>query len=451
MRFDIILPKHVKDIIERIEAAGFEAYAVGGCVRDAILGHEPADWDITTSAKPEQVKSLFQRTVDTGLQHGTVTVLMEDEGYEVTTYRIDGEYTDHRRPDQVAYTNNLLEDLKRRDFTINAMAYNGHGEVVDAFGGLTDLESGIIRCVGVADERFHEDALRMLRAIRFAARFGYDIERKTIEAIRHHSDSIINVSAERIQVELTKTLISKHPEYIYKLHEYGLMKHIMPEFEAIIGVTQNNPYHVYTVDQHTLKALMSVENTKVLRWAMLLHDFGKADTKTVDEAGVEHFYNHGVISAKKAKAIFNRLKFDNDTRDRVVHLIQYHDYFIEPNIRTVRRMMRKIGTAYFMDYIAMRRADVLSQRPEWIEDRLATVDEVVACYDEVIQKAQCVKISDLNITGKDIIALGLKTGPNIGIVLSKLLDAVVETPELNTYEQLKTLAEAMVDEINDLQ
>ena len=288
----IQLPEKVSSIIKALEEAGYEAYAVGGCVRDSVLGRNPQDWDITTSAKPQEVKRLFSHTIDTGIQHGTVTVMLEREGFEVTTYRIDGEYEDARHPKEVTYTSNLLEDLKRRDFTINAMAYNESHGLVDAFDGIGDLERKCIRCVGNPKERFMEDALRMLRALRFGAQLGFSVEENTFQAIRELSPTIGKISAERIQTELVKLLTSPNPQEMRKVYESGIADVVLPEFSRLMETTQENPHHCYTVREHTLRVLENVPNDKVLRLAALFHDIAKPVCKTVDEKGVAHFYGH---------------------------------------------------------------------------------------------------------------------------------------------------------------
>ena len=321
----IQIPEKANEIITTLTAAGYEAYVVGGCVRDAILGREAADWDITTNARPEQVKALFPRTVDTGLQHGTVTVLNGKEGFEVTTYRIDGEYLDGRHPEQVLFTPNLLEDLKRRDFTINAMAYNEKEGLVDAFGGIGDLERGQIRCVGDPRERFTEDALRILRAVRFSAQLDFEIEAETKAALAEFAPRLTKVSAERIQVELMKLLTSDHPEVFRVVWETGITAVILPEFDACMETPQHNPHHCWNVGEHILRTLTGVEKDKALRWAALLHDMGKPATRTTDEQGIDHFHGHAKLGAEMANGILRRLKFDNDTRKRVVRLVEFHD------------------------------------------------------------------------------------------------------------------------------
>ena len=309
----IELPEKVKYVIDTLMDAGYEAYAVGGCIRDSILGRKPEDWDITTSANPMQVKNLFRRTIDTGIQHGTVTVMLEKEGFEVTTYRIDGEYEDGRHPKKVVFTSNLIEDLKRRDFTINAMAYNEKDGLVDAFCGIEDLEKKVIRCVGNPEERFGEDALRMMRAVRFAAQLGFSIEKNTKRAIVELAGNLSKVSAERIQVELVKLLVSNHPEEFMTAYETGLTKVFLPEFDAMIKTPQNNKHHCYNVGEHTIEAVKNSPQDKILRLTMLLHDVAKPVCKSVDEQGIYHFYGHPAKGAEMAKDILRRLKFDNDT------------------------------------------------------------------------------------------------------------------------------------------
>lgn len=278
----IQLPGKVKCIIDTLEEAGFEAYAVGGCVRDSMLGRKPEDWDITTSASPWQVKELFPVTVDTGIKHGTVTVLIGHEGFEVTTYRIDGEYEDKRHPKEVLFTSDLLEDLKRRDFTINAMAYNDKKGLVDAFGGARDLEDKKIQCVGDPVERFTEDALRLMRAVRFSAQLGFSIEGRTKEVIPALAGNLADISEERIQTELVKLLVSGHPEELRTLYETGMTKVFLPEFDRMMATPQNNLHHCYNVGDHTIAALGYVRPDKVLRLTMLLHDVAKPVCKSVD-------------------------------------------------------------------------------------------------------------------------------------------------------------------------
>ena len=432
----IALPEKVSFIINTLMRAGYEAYAVGGCVRDVMLNRTPMDWDITTSAKPHEVKQLFGHTIDTGILHGTVTVMLEQEGFEVTTYRIDGEYEDARHPKEVSFTSDLLEDLKRRDFTINAMAYNDTQGLVDAFDGVGDLKRGIIRCVGRATERFSEDALRMLRAVRFSAQLGFVLEEETRAAIVELAPNIAKVSAERIQMELVKLLTSNHPEEIRTAYETGLTAVFLPEFDRMMETAQNNPHHCYTVGEHTLMALQGVEADKVLRLTMLLHDVAKPVCHTTDENGIDHFYGHPQKGSEMARMILRRLKFDNDTTDRVSALVRWHDDNPELSPRSVRRAISRIGLERYPALFAVKRADTLAQSMYRREEKLKYLHDYEMLYQEVMEKQQCLTIKQLAVTGSDLIEAGMQPGKEIGSVLKKLLELVLEDPELNTKEKL---------------
>lgn len=435
----INLPEKVQYIIHTLEEAGFEAYAVGGCVRDSLLGREPDDWDITTSARPQQVKAAFPRTIDTGIQHGTVTVMMGKEGFEVTTYRIDGEYEDSRHPKEVIFTANLVEDLKRRDFTINAFAYNDRSGIVDAFDGMEDLRNGIIRCVGEAKERFTEDALRMMRAVRFSAQLGYLIENKTKEAIKELAPNLKNISAERIQVELVKLLQSPHPDYLRIAYDLGITKVILPEFDKAMATPQNNPHHVYNVGEHLLQTLLYVEPDRSLRIAALLHDIAKPDTEEIDSDGISHFHGHAELGEEKAAAILRRLKFDNDTINKVKKYVKYHDYTIEATPRTVRRALNKIGKEHFEQVLCLKRADMLAQSTYQREEKQENLRQVRELYEAIVKKEECVSLKDLALSGKDLMAIGVPQGKQLGIILQQLLEDVLENPEHNTKEYLTEL------------
>ena len=435
----IQLPEKVEYIINTLEEAGYEAYAVGGCVRDSLLNREPDDWDITTSARPQQVKAVFPRTIDTGIQHGTVTVMMGKEGFEVTTYRIDGEYEDSRHPKEVIFTANLVEDLKRRDFTINAFAYNHRSGIVDAFDGMADLKNGIIRCVGEARERFTEDALRMMRAVRFSAQLGYDIEEKTKEAITELAPNLKNISAERIQVELVKLLQSPHPDYLRVAYELGMTKVILPEFDKAMETPQDNPHHMYNVGEHLLQTLLYVRPDRSLRIAALLHDIAKPDTETKDSDGISHFHGHAEMGEEKAAVILKRLKFDNDTINKVKKYVKYHDYKIEATPRAVRRALNRIGKDYFVEVLEVKQADMLAQSMHQRKEKEENLTQVRALYEEILRKEECVSLKDLALTGKDLMELGVPQGKQLGAILQKLLDDVLENPEHNTREYLSEL------------
>lgn len=432
----IKLPEKVNMIIHTLQEHGFEAYAVGGCVRDSILGRIPDDWDITTSATPLEIKTLFSRTFDTGIEHGTITVLIDKDAFEVTTYRIDGKYKDSRRPSEVTFVRNLSEDLLRRDFTINAMAYNDTEGLVDIFGGLKDLNQKVIRCVGNAKARFGEDALRILRAVRFAAQLGFEIEEETKAGITELAPTLANISAERIQVELIKMLVSPNPSLLRTAYELGITKVILPEFDQMMATEQETPHHRYTVGVHTLKAIENIRADKVLRLAMLFHDIAKPEMKTVDKNGVAHFKMHDVKGAEMTKQILKRLKFDNDTMNRVVRLVQYHDYRMPAEPKNVRRAMNKIGEDLFPYYLEVREADTLAQSEYLQEEKLQNIKDVKACYEEILTRKECVSIKNLAITGSDLIENGMKPGKEIGEVLNRLLEMVIEHPEYNEKEVL---------------
>lgn len=438
----ITIPEKAQYIIDTITAAGYDAYVVGGCVRDSVLGREPQDWDITTSARPEQVKTLFPRTIDTGLQHGTVTIMQGKEGFEVTTYRIDGKYEDSRHPREVIFTPSLEEDLKRRDFTINAMAYNEKAGLVDLFGGMEDIRAGVVRCVGDPMERFSEDALRILRAIRFSAQLGYEIDSDTREGIRRLAPTLKNISAERIQTELVKLIVSPHPDYLRTAWKLGVTKVFFPEFDVAMETEQRHPHHKYNVGEHTLHSLGHVTADKKLRLAMLLHDIGKPAALTMDNEGVTHFHDHPVASEKIAREFLHRLRFDNDTVHMVCKLVLYHDYgnSVEPDMRIVRRAVNRIGEEAFPALFEIKRADVLAQSDYMRQEKLELIDQWQRLYEEIREQRQCVSLKGLAINGSDLIEAGWKPGKELGEVLQKLLELVLEQPRCNTAEIL--LAEA---------
>lgn len=439
----IQLPGPVKQIITRLQAEGYAAYAVGGCVRDTLLGKTPQDWDITTSARPLQVKALFARTVDTGIRHGTVTVMLGRFGYEVTTYRIDGEYEDSRHPKSVTFTDSLLEDLRRRDFTINAMAYNDEAGLVDAFAGAEDLTQGIIRCVGEPHDRFGEDALRMLRALRFAAQLGFAIDGRTRDAVRDLADTIGRVSAERIQAELVKLLLSEHPDELRTACELGLTAVFLPELDRMMVTAQNNKHHCYSVGEHTLHTLREIAPDKVLRLTMLLHDVAKPECISTDEKGQNNFHGHPERGEEMARSILRRLKFDNHTTESVCRLIRYHDERPPLSERSVRRLASRIGPGHMDALAQVKRADVLGQSMYRRQEKLAYVDQMQEICHALLRRRQCMKKSDLAVGGRDLIAIGMEPGPALGAVLDALFERVLDEPELNTREKLLSLAHNM--------
>ena len=436
----IDLPKKVSKIINILQEHGYEAYVVGGCVRDTILGRTPEDWDITTSATPMQVKELFSYTIDTGIEHGTVTVMIEREGFEVTTYRVDGEYEDNRHPKEVSFTRNLQEDLKRRDFTINAMAYNQTDGLVDIFGGIEDLQLGIIRCVGNAKERFGEDALRILRAIRFAAQLGFRVEDKTAEAAGELASTLIHISAERIQTELVKLLVSPNPQMIREAYEMGITKVVLPELDRAMETGQETIHHAYCVGEHLIQTVLNVPADRYLRLGALFHDIAKPEVKTRSEEAA-HFYGHDEASERMAKTILRRLKFDNETIRVVCRLVRYHDYHcrIEPTAKNVRKAMNLIGKELFPYYIALHRADVLAQSEYKRKEKLESADRLERIYEEIVSKKECVSLKELDINGNDLRKVGIAPGKQMGEILHFLLEKVIEEPEYNEKEKLLEL------------
>lgn len=440
----VTLPKPVKQILGRLAAHGYEAYAVGGCVRDSLLGRVPKDWDITTSALPAQVKALFDRTVDTGLQHGTVTVLLGREGYEVTTYRIDGAYTDGRHPDQVVFTPSLSEDLKRRDFTINAMAYNDKDGLVDVFEGACDLKAGIVRCVGNPADRFGEDALRMLRAVRFAAQLDFQVEEHTQKAVQQMAADLKRISAERIQAELVKLAVSPHPEYMLQLYTTGISGVILPEFDRMMQTGQNHPHHCKNVGEHTVAVMQQTAPEKVLRLAALFHDIAKPLCKTTDENGIDHFHGHPQKGAQLTEQILRRLKFDCDTMQRVCALVRWHDFNPALSEEAVRRAAIQTGERQYPALFALKRADVLAQSAYRRAEKLAYIEEYQRIYEAVLAKGDCISLKQLAVSGRDILGLGVRQGRQVGEILNMLLEQVIRDPAKNERAYLMKQADEYI-------
>jgi tRNA nucleotidyltransferase (CCA-adding enzyme) len=442
----IEIPAEAAWILKQLNERGFEAYVVGGCVRDSLLGRTPYDWDITTSALPEQVKEIFPRTVDTGIAHGTVTVMYHKEGYEVTTYRVDGEYEDGRHPKDVTFTASLREDLRRRDFTINAMAYHPELGLVDLFGGLEDLKDKKVRCVGDPLERFTEDALRIMRAVRFSAQLGFTIEEETYHALSVLAPNLHQISAERIRTELEKILLSPHPDYVRTAYETGMTKVFLPEWDACMETPQNTPHHCYTVGEHILHTLSGVPAERILRLTLFLHDIGKPVARRVDENGRDHFKGHGPVGEKMAHTILRRLKYDNDTIAAVSRLVKWHDARPNPDMRSVRRAVNRIGDDLFPLYLKVRRADTLAQSTYRREEKLRLLDETEACYQEICRQKQCTSLKTLAVNGRDLITLGYPTGKQIGFMLNLLLEHVLDQPQDNERDRLLELLPQLLED-----
>lgn len=434
------IPENIAYIIKKLNENGFEAFLVGGCVRDGILGRIPCDWDVTTNAYPENIKRIFDRTYDIGIKHGTISVLVENSIVEVTTYRVDGQYSDFRRPDNVEFTSSLKNDLARRDFTVNALAYHPEAGFIDYFEGLKDITGRRIKAVGDANTRFQEDALRMLRAIRFSAQLDFDIERSTANAIKENSVLIKNISSERIRDEITKILISQNPMHFNWLHETGLLKHIIPEFLMCYETEQNNPYHVYNVSEHILHTVENVGSSSILRWTMLLHDIGKPPQKTTDEKGIDHFYGHQGVSAAMANVILNRLRFDKESIKKIINLIIHHDIDLVDTEKSVRKVISKVGDEAFLDLLEVQRADALAQNRIYLDNRLLKMDNIKKIYLNIKKENQCLKLKDMAINGDDLIQLGMKPGREMKKMLDYLFECVLENPELNEKQKLIQLA-----------
>ncbi len=432
------IPEPVKRILKALEEHGHEAHCVGGCVRDSLLGREPGDWDVATSALPEETMALFPgRAAPTGLRHGTVTIREGTLSVEVTTFRTDGRYTDRRRPDSVAFTRSLRDDLSRRDFTVNAMGLDLRGTLTDPFGGREDLKNRLLRCVGSPEERFQEDALRILRCLRLAAVLGFDLEEETAQELRACRKLLRDVAAERIQVELTKLLCGPAAaEVLRKFPEVAGT--VVPELLPMVGFDQHSRYHCYDVWEHTLHALSEVPAEPVLRWAVLLHDVAKPRCYTRDERG-GHFYGHPTVSAEMADAILRRLKFDNATREAVITLVLWHDREIPRTEKSIRRALRKLGAARLRELTEVKRADNLGQAPAY-RARLKDVEQIRRIMEDLLARDECVSMRQLAVNGRDMLALGLR-GPEIGATLEELLSAVVDGDLPNQRSALLRAAE----------
>ena len=429
------IPEHVKTILSRLEAAGHEAYCVGGAVRDRLLGRAPGDWDVTTSALPEEVSALFApHALPTGLRHGTVTVKPEGvPGVEVTTYRRDGAYSDCRRPDSVEFTASLEEDLARRDFTVNAMALDLRGALADPFGGGEDLKRGLLRAVGEPEKRFGEDALRILRGLRFAARLGFSIEAGTDRALRACAPLLERIAPERVREELTGILCGPYAEKVLVSYP-DVLGVVLPEIAPSVGFDQRSVYHCYDVWEHTARAVGAAPPAPVLRWTMLLHDLGKPDTFFLDGEGRGHFYGHWRKSAEYAGAILDRLRFDRHSRDLILTLVERHDCELPLSEKSVRKNLARYGEEAVRALLAVKRADNLAQAPEY-RDRQVLIGQWEDLLNLVLQEGACFSLRQLAVRGGDLTALGLR-GPAVGRVLQALLDQVLDGKLPNDREIL---------------
>lgn len=420
----IKIPEGVQEVLQTLERAGYEAWCVGGCVRDALLGRTPEDWDVTTAALPEETMAVFGvRAVPTGIKHGTVTVGTAEGAVETTTYRVDGEYRDRRRPETVAFTPSLEEDLGRRDFTVNAMALNLRGELRDPFGGRRDLEGGVLRCVGDPGRRFQEDALRILRGLRFAACLGLVPETATAQGLTQNRLLLGEIAPERIETELMKLLCGPWAPEV--LRGYAPVIGVFwPEILPMVGFDQRNIHHCYDVWEHSLHALAAVPGDPALRCAALLHDIGKPSAFTQDEKGVGHFYGHAAASRELADKMLRRLRSPNGFRERVVRLVDWHDRDIPRTDRGIRRALRLLGEADLRRLLKLKRADNLAQAPAY-HGRQAEIDRAEQILDRLLEEDACFSLRQLAVNGDDLLALGLR-GPAVGKALDALLDRVVD-------------------------
>lgn len=432
---EITVPAQVLKILQTLEASGYEAYIVGGCVRDQLLGNWPQDWDIATSAIPEQTMECFKEfdIATDGKKHGTVTVISKKRPYEITTYRADGTYSDLRRPDSVSFVSSLAEDLKRRDFTINAMAFHPGKGLIDPFNGREDLENGIIRCVGDAEKRLLEDALRIMRALRFASTLCFRIDGETRGAMKKQKNLLKSISAERLSAELTKLLQGGWVHRILMAY-WDIIAVFIPEIEPMVGFDQHNKYHMYDVWEHTLVCVENADDD-LIRLVMFFHDIGKPKCFTKKD-GIGHFYGHEAVGAKMTEKIMKRLRFSGKTTAAVCELIYYHDREIMPNPKHIKRMLNKIGPERFFQLMAVKRCDIKGRSLEYLETRLKTVNEVEGMAKEIIAQNQCFCIEDLALNGNDLLELGIPPGPEIGILLEGMIRAVIDEKVINEKEAL---------------
>lgn len=433
---EIIIPQYAAAVVDRLTQNGYKAYIVGGCVRDSLMGKAPHDHDVCTDCTPDKMLEVFKgfHVVETGLKHGTLTVMSEHEPVEVTTFRSDGDYTDHRRPDSVHFERELSEDLKRRDFTVNAMCFNQNEGLIDMFGGREDLESGIIRCVGNAEDRFEEDALRIIRALRFASVLDFEIEENTASAMRKKAHLLEYVSAERVFCELKKLLCGKAVFRIMQRYS-DLMALIVPELEACIGCTQNCIHHCYDVYGHICKSVENIEPDEELRLAMMMHDIAKPLKKTTDENGADHFKKHPIAGAEIAKVILKRFKSSNKTAQRIIPLITEHDNRIPPNRIAVKRLISKYDYEFFSDWLKVRRADTLAQSEHMREEKLAELDLLADIAAQIKAENACLKLTDLAVNGRDMIEQGYE-GQAIKQALNTALEAVIDERIENSREAI---------------
>lgn len=430
------IPAPVRLVLNLLKEHGFESYLVGGCVRDAIMGIEPKDYDVTTNALPEDTMRIFRSfpVIETGIIHGTVMVVIDSFPVEITTYRIEGEYRDKRRPSSVMFTDSVNEDLSRRDFTINAMAYSETEGLVDPFGGQKDIIEKRIRCVGDPSKRFEEDALRILRAVRFSAVLGFRISTETKKALMDHMETVTSVAMERIASEFSGMICGNNIGHI--LEEYpALLTVFIPEIKPMIGFEQHNPYHIFDVYSHTIRVVENSPQRLAVRLAALFHDIGKPHTYFLDDDGIGHFYGHQKCGAGIAEEILNRMKYDNETKIRVRDLIENHDIWIQADPKVIKRILNRFSESFLTDLIDLKKADVQGQNPN-LQGRLTELDRILILARQIIEENQCFSLKDLELTGKDLISNGIPPGILMGKLLEDCLQKVIEEQLPNRREVL---------------
>jgi len=432
------IPKDVIIILQKLNNQNEEAFVVGGSVRDLLLGKIPFDYDITTSAKPEKIIEIFKdyKLITLSKKYGTITLIVNNKSYEITTYRIDGDYINNRRPEKIVYTNNLYKDLSRRDFTINALAYHPKVGIVDYFNGIKDLNKKLLKTVNNPDIRFQEDGLRILRCLRFSSTLNFDIEKNTSKAIFKNKEILKNISFERINQEFSKLIFGENIENI--LTNYiDIVGEFIPELLLLKDFNQNNAYHIYDVLEHTIKSVKYIESDLELKMTMLLHDIGKPLTYSIDSDFIGHFYKHNIVSANLAKDILIRLKYSNKFIDNVKLLIENHDVQILENKTAVRRRINKLGSVdLFFKLLKVKKADILAQNPKYLEDRIIHLNKLKIIAEEIVNKKECFNLNMLNINGNDLINLGIPQGKLIGTILNDILNEVISGNISNDRQKL---------------
>lgn len=440
------LSENAKFIINRLRDNGYSCYAVGGCVRDSLMGKEPHDWDLTTSAIPDEIERVFAeyKTVTVGKRYGTVAVILDGEPYEITTYRVDGDYSDSRHPDEVRFSDRIQDDLSRRDFTVNAMAYNDTDGLIDLFGGQKDLAYGVIRCVGDPQQRFSEDALRILRALRFASAFGFNIEAKTSDAILRQRRLLNDIASERIREEFVKLLCGEREDFILRRYR-SVIAVFIPELQGTFDFEQHNKHHNRDVYRHIVAAVHNAEPDPILRTALLFHDIGKPLAQTTDKHGVCHYQNHPMIGAAMAQEIMKRLRFPTAFIDEVCTLVRYHDVRLRPDPVMLKQHLRELGADIMRKICLIQHADILAQSTYQREEKLQNLSAVSNEIERIIEEGECCELRMLAVNGSDLLHIGISSGVEIGRILNELLDQVIGGDVPNEKESLLTIAKKIFD------